>query len=145
MRPKEARTWLTPFAHPAFARCWWLGLGAVLAHLNSLLAAATFPILDSETRLAGDGPVAISRDTAIVGNLVYVRTPAGWLFQQVLNGFGAVALDGDTAVVGTNVYIRAGAHWDLQATLPFSYWSGFEGTSLAHDLIAVGIPYQSVS
>src|SRR4051812_3656278 len=105
MKPKEARACLKPFVNYAFARCWCFILGAVLAHSNLLLAAATFPILDSETRLPGDGPVAISRDTAIVGNLVYVRTPDGWLFQQVLNGFGAVALDGDTAVVGTNVYV----------------------------------------
>ncbi len=101
--------------------------------------AATFPALDSETRLPTNGPVAISGDTAIVGNQVYVRTPAGWLFRQVLDGSGAVALDGDTAVVGPNVYFRTGGRWALQGTLaPFSQYE--ESVAIHQDLIAAGEP-----
>ena len=122
------------------ARAFFLLSALLLARLAAISTAATFPALDSETRLPTNGPVAISGDTAIVGNQVYVRTPAGWLFRQVLDGSGAVALDGDTAVVGPNVYFRTGGHWDLQATLTFPFSQYGECVAMHQDLIAVGEP-----
>ncbi|HKQ47427.1 MAG TPA: thrombospondin type 3 repeat-containing protein [Phycisphaerae bacterium] len=94
-------------------------------------------------KLTAGGPVAVSGDTALVGDTVFVRTGGMWTQQQELTAsdaalndfFGrSVAVSGDTAVIGAYgddhggendagsayVFIRTGGVWSQQAKLTAS-------------------------
>jgi hypothetical protein len=92
-----------------------------------------FP-LTRETKLDSPGPPAISGDTALIGEHVFVRSSKGWAEQQTLTGGDEAAIDGDTLVSGTNIYVRTGTNWGLQQALPVSVSS----VSISGDTIAVG-------
>lgn len=92
-----------------------------------------FP-LTRETKLSSPGPLAISGDTALIGEHVFVRSSAGWIEQQTLPGGEDAAIDGDTLVSGTNIYARTGTNWSLQQTLPVAVSS----VAISGDTIAVG-------
>jgi hypothetical protein len=164
-----------------------MALSAVLA-VPAIAAADAPPFVVLNAALYAPSPqseahfgtsVAVSGDTVVVGEpdrdvfvpfaagtdsgatYVYVKSGAGWVFQQVLmppfqsdTQYGSsVAIDGDVLVVGSPgyatasgktgaafVYRRTGTTWTLEKHLPGSVANGNHGAAVAIDgtTIAVG-------
>lgn len=87
-----------------------------------------------QAELPGDGPIAISGNTLLIGPAIYFRTGSTWnALAQSLTGptnFASEAIDGDIAVVGTgtSVYIfqNISGNWILQQQIfPSDSVTGF--------------------
>jgi len=128
--------------------------------------------IDGDTALVGVQDDDIGGKTAQGSASVFVRSGAGWSFQQQLtdpagaagDGFGcAVALSGNTALVGTRgdevdsnagqgsacVFTRSGTHWTLQDTLTAGDGAagdefGFS-VAVSGETVLVGAPYHDLS
>lgn len=75
-----------------------------------------------QAELPGDGPIAISGDTLLIGPAIYFRTGSNWnVLAQSLTGptnFASEAIDGNIAVVGTGtsvfIFQNISGNWILQ-------------------------------
>ncbi|MGZ4962616.1 MAG: FG-GAP repeat protein [Limisphaerales bacterium] len=101
-------------------------------HVNIYVQTGTNWIQQAE--LPGDGPIAISGDTLLIGPAIYVRTGTTWnALAQPLTGptnFASEAIDGNIAVVGTGtsafIFRNISGNWILQQQIfPSDSITGF--------------------